>query len=122
MCCSWSWDASDTPAFPTTAISTSKLTGDHFMQAMKRVLQVLLSAVALSFVLGCAGNAHKESTGEYVDDSWITSKVKAAFVKDKALKASDIRVETFKGKVALSGTVEQPGDVSHLPAGHGAQT
>jgi osmotically-inducible protein OsmY len=83
------------------------------MQAMKRVLQVLLSAAALSFVLGCAGNAHKESTGEYVDDSWITSKVKAAFVKDKTLKASEIKVETFKGAVALSGTVDQPGDVSH---------
>jgi osmotically-inducible protein OsmY len=83
------------------------------MQAAKRVFQMLLSAVLLSVVLGCAGNAHKESTGEYVDDSWITSKVKAAFVKDKTLKASEINVETFKGTVQLSGFVKDPDDVSH---------
>lgn len=83
------------------------------MQAVKRVLQILISAVLLSAVLGCAGNAHKESTGEYVDDAWITSKVKAAFVKDKNLKASEINVETFKGTVQLSGFVADSGDVSH---------
>ncbi len=83
------------------------------MQAIKRVFQMLLSAVLLSIVLGCAGTAHKESSGEYVDDSWITSKVKAAFVKDKTLKASEINVETYKGTVQLSGFVSDPGDVSH---------
>ena len=83
------------------------------MQAVKRVFQILFSAVLLSVVLGCAGTAHKESTGEYVDDSWITSKVKAAFVKDKTLSASEINVETFKGTVQLSGFVKDPGDVSH---------
>ena len=83
------------------------------MQKVKRVFQVLLSAVLMSVVLGCAGNAQKESTGEYVDDSWITSKVKAAYVKDKTLKASEINVETFKGTVQLSGFVSDWGDVSH---------
>jgi osmotically-inducible protein OsmY len=83
------------------------------MQAVKRVFQLLLSAVLLSVVLGCAGNAQKEGTGEYVDDAWITSKVKAAFVKDKTLKASEINVETFKGTVQLSGFVSDSGDVSH---------
>ena len=87
------------------------------MLAVKRVFQMLLSAALLSFVLGCAGTGHKETnketTGEYVDDSWITSKVKAAFVKDKTLKASEINVETFKGTVQLSGFVSDPGDVNH---------
>lgn len=83
------------------------------MQAIRRVFQILFSAVLLSVVLGCAGNGHKESTGEYVDDAWITSKVKAAFVKDKTLKASEISVETYKGTVQLSGFVADPGDVSH---------
>jgi osmotically-inducible protein OsmY len=83
------------------------------MQAVKRVFQILFSAALLSVVLGCAGNAHKESTGEYVDDSWITSKVKAAFVNDKTLSAAEINVETFKGTVQLSGFVKDPGDVSH---------
>jgi osmotically-inducible protein OsmY len=87
------------------------------MHAMKRVFQVLLSAIVLSVAFGCASHSSKESnketTGEYVDDSWITSKVKAAFVKDKTLKASEINVETYKGKVQLSGFVADPGDVSH---------
>jgi len=89
------------------------------MQAMKRIFQLTFSASLLFAVLGCAGNTHheetsgKETAGEYVDDSWITSKVKAAFVKDKSLKASEISVETYKGKVQLSGFVADPGDVSH---------
>ena len=83
------------------------------MQTVKRVIQMLLSAVLLSVVLGCAGTSQKESTGEYVDDSWITSKVKTAFVSDKTLKVAEINVETFKGKVQLSGFVADASDVSH---------
>lgn len=83
------------------------------MQTVKHFFQVLFSALLISVILGCAGNSNKESTGEYVDDSWITSKVKTAFVKDKSLKASEINVETYKGAVQLSGFVADPGDVSH---------
>jgi osmotically-inducible protein OsmY len=84
------------------------------MHAVKRIFQMLFSVVFLSVVLGCAGNGHRgETTGEYVDDAWITSKVKAAFVKDKTLKASDISVETNQGTVQLSGLVPDPGDVNH---------
>ena len=86
------------------------------MQSMK-FLRVLVSAVLLSFVFGCASHgdrhADRQSAGEYVDDAWITSKVKAAFVKDKALKAHEINVETYQGKVQLSGFVSDPGDVGH---------
>ena len=83
------------------------------MQKARHFFQMLFSAILVSMIFGCAGNAHKESTGEYVDDSWITSKVKTAFVKDKSLKASEINVETYKGTVQLSGFVGDPGDVSH---------
>lgn len=83
------------------------------MQAVRRIFQILLSAVLLSVVLGCAGNAKKESTGEYIDDTMITSKVKSAFIKDKSLNASEINVETFKGTVQLSGFVADSGDVYH---------
>jgi hyperosmotically inducible periplasmic protein len=54
---------------------------------------------------GCASTPTKESTGEYVDDSSITAKVKTAFVKDEIVKAFDVKVETFKGVVQLSGFV-----------------
>ena len=54
---------------------------------------------------GCAATSTRESTGEYVDDSSITLKVKAAFVKDPVVEAGDVTVETFKGVVQLSGFV-----------------
>jgi osmotically-inducible protein OsmY len=57
---------------------------------------------------GCAGSATKESTGEYVDDSAITTKVKAQMVQDSTVKAMDIKVETYKGIVSLSGFVNTP--------------
>ncbi len=58
-----------------------------------------------AFVAGCAGTSHKESTGEYVDDSVITAKVKAKIFEDPTLKVLQINVETFKGEVQLSGFV-----------------
>ena len=45
----------------------------------------------------------RESAGEYVDDTAITAKVKAAFLKDKEVKATEVKVETYKGTVQLSG-------------------
>ena len=60
----------------------------------------------------------KESTGEYIDDAAITTKVKAAFVKDKEVKASEVKVETYKGTVQLSGfatssaAIEQAGHLA----------
>ena len=68
---------------------------------------LVIGACALvSLTTGCAGTPTKESTGEFVDDSTITTKVKAAFVKDELVKASDVSVETFKGVVQLSGFVD----------------
>ena len=60
----------------------------------------------VSMQAGCAATPTKESTGEYVDDAAITAKVKAAFVKDEVVKALDVKVETFKGTVQLSGFVD----------------
>ena len=58
-----------------------------------------------AFTGGCAATSTRESTGEYVDDSAITFRVKAAFVKDPLVKAIEVKVETFKGVVQLSGFV-----------------
>ncbi|MDP3070751.1 MAG: BON domain-containing protein [Opitutaceae bacterium] len=69
---------------------------------------VALSGFSLGLVLssgGCAATPTKESTGEYVDDSAITLRVKAAFVNDPVVKALSVNVETFKGIVQLSGFV-----------------
>ena len=58
--------------------------------------------------LGCAGSSTRESTGEYIDNSVLTSKVKAAIFNDPMLKVLQINVETFKGVVQLSGFVDSP--------------
>lgn len=62
-------------------------------------------AIALLFTLGCASTPTQEGTGEYVDDSVITTKVKAAIYNEPTLKSAEINVETFKGVVQLSGFV-----------------
>jgi hyperosmotically inducible periplasmic protein len=81
------------------------------MKTIKTSLQAIVSLLTLSGALalaptGCAGTSTHESTGEYVDDSTVTAKVKAALVKDDTVKAREIQVETFKGVVQLSGFVD----------------
>jgi hyperosmotically inducible periplasmic protein len=83
------------------------------VHTMKKSLQSILALLAISSGLallpvGCAGTSTRESTGEYVDDAGITTKVKAAFVRDPVVKALDVKVETFKAVVQLSGFVDTP--------------
>ncbi len=74
------------------------------MISIKR-FRVLFVAAMLASAAGCAGTPQKEGTGEYVDDTLITTKVKAAILNNPALKVAEINVETFKGTVQLSGFV-----------------
>ena len=64
-----------------------------------------LVAAALAVVLlgGCAGSPTQESTGEYIDDTTLTSKVKTTLLQDPQVSGLAINVETFKGEVQLSG-------------------
>lgn len=62
-------------------------------------------AVMLVTIVGCASTSKQDGTGEYVDDSIITAKVKAAILNEPTLKSVEINVETFKGAVQLSGFV-----------------
>jgi osmotically-inducible protein OsmY len=67
-------------------------------------LTALVAALGGGLVVaGCASTPTSKSTGEVVDDAWITTKVKAAFVEDPVVSALDIKVDTFKGVVQLSG-------------------
>ena len=72
----------------------------------------LVFAVLLASLLGCAGTSTKEGTGEYIDDTVITTKVKAAIFNEPSLKSAEINVETFKGVVQLSGFVSSPANIS----------
>lgn len=71
----------------------------------------LFLAVLLVSLLGCASTPQQEGTGEYVDNSLITAKVKAAIFNEPSLKVSEINVDSFKGTVQLSGFVSSRTDM-----------
>lgn len=74
------------------------------MKRLNRISMVLATAALLA-AAGCSSTPTQESTGQYIDDAAITTKVKAAIFNDPILKSSEIHVETFKGVVQLSGFV-----------------
>jgi len=80
------------------------------MRALRGV-GILVLAIVVASVWGCGSTATKEGTGEYVDDSVITTKVKTAIFNDSSLKVNEINVETFKGVVQLSGFVRSQADI-----------
>jgi hyperosmotically inducible protein len=67
-------------------------------------LALLVSASAVTGLVGCAGDRYHESTGEYVDDSALTHRVKDA-LGHSDYKFDDVKVTSFKGEVQLSGFV-----------------
>jgi osmotically-inducible protein OsmY len=70
-----------------------------------QTVSTFLAALVAVTALGCASSPKSEGTGEYVDDSVITAKVKTAIFEQPNLKSAEINVETFKGTVQLSGFV-----------------
>jgi len=86
------------------------------MTIISRKLASLAGIVLMATALGCASTATSEGTGEYVDDSVITTKVKTAIFNEPTLKSAEINVETFKGTVQLSGFVNSQGDVNKAVA------
>ena len=77
-----------------------------------KLFSVFFMTLALLFSLGCASTPTKEGTGEYVDDSVVTTKVKTAIFNEPTLKSAEISVETFKGVVQLSGFVSSQSDIN----------
>ncbi len=75
------------------------------MKQLKSLFAVFCTALLMSVVVGCASTSTRESTGEYIDDSLITTKVKSAIFNEPTLKSAEVNVETFKGVVQLSGFV-----------------
>ncbi len=63
-------------------------------------------------LLGCTSTPTQESTGEFLDDSLTTSRVKAALVNEPSLKSFEIQVETFTGRVQLSGFVSTQAQIN----------
>lgn len=80
------------------------------MKQLKYISTIIL-AVMFATMLGCASTSKQEGTGEYIDDSVITTKVKAAVFHESSLKSAEINVETYKGVVQLSGFVNSEADI-----------
>ena len=82
------------------------------MTNITRKLASVAAVLFMALTLGCASTAKQEGTGEYVDDTVITGKVKSAIFNEPTLKSAEINVETFKGVVQLSGFVSSQDNVN----------
>jgi len=82
------------------------------MRTIYRFARLLAALALFAAFQGCTTTQSHESTGQYVDDSVITSKVKAALVNDLALKGFQIGVKTYQGVVQLSGFVDSATNAS----------
>jgi osmotically-inducible protein OsmY len=82
------------------------------MNHVSKYFSAVFVSIALIMAVGCAPTAQHEGTGEYVDDSVVTTKVKAAIFNEATLKSAEINVETFKGVVQLSGFVNSQADIN----------
>lgn len=81
------------------------------MKTIQRISVIVLAAAAFTTMVGCASTTTKESTGQYVDDTAITAKVKAAIFNEPTLKSAEVNVETYKRVVQLSGFVSSQADI-----------
>lgn len=80
------------------------------MKKYMKNLSSVIFVVALALISGCASTNKQEGMGEYIDDSIITARVKAAILGEETLSVAEINVETFKGVVQLSGFVSSAAD------------
>lgn len=82
----------------------------HYFSLLPTMIGLIL--ILLIFTVACSSTSKQESTGEYFDDTLITTKVKAAILDEKELKSAEVNVETFKGVVQLSGFVNSQSDIN----------
>jgi osmotically-inducible protein OsmY len=75
------------------------------MEKRRGFINYLVLIIFVTTLVACASTSKQSSTGEYVDDSVITTKVKSLLAADDFLKSFEISVETYKGTVQLSGFV-----------------
>jgi hyperosmotically inducible protein len=82
----------------------------HLPSMVGLITLLLAGTLVLTSALGCAGTATEKSTGEYIDDGVITTRVKTALFRDDVTPGTDIKVETYRGVVQLSGFVNTLGE------------
>lgn len=91
------------------------------MNRVSTSIYLLMLALAMpiasgTLLSGCAASDHHQSTGQYIDDSTITTKVKAAILDDPDLHVTQVNVETYQGVVQLSGFVDEHSQIKKAEA------
>ncbi len=82
------------------------------MRNVGRITKILACMFLLIMFVGCSAAHKRGSAGDYIDDTVITTKVKAAIFEEPTLKTLQINVKTFQGEVQLSGFVDSPQSVA----------
>jgi osmotically-inducible protein OsmY len=77
---------------------------------------IAIAGVIAMGINGCAATKTKESTGQYIDDAAITTKVKSKLVEDPLVSGLRISVETYKGVVQLSGFANSTAEINQAEA------
>jgi hyperosmotically inducible protein len=88
------------PALPSTGSTT--IPKEHLM-INRLAIAAMVATLTIVSATGCAVERHQETVGSYVDDSAVTTKIKAKFADDPTVSAMAIKVDTMKGVVQLSG-------------------
>ena len=86
------------------------------MPIQMRSVRVIGCLIVIAVMLGCAGDRTTRSTGQAIDDSAITTKVKSALIADPEVKGTQMQVEVYRGVVQLSGFVDRPVDAQRAVA------
>lgn len=82
------------------------MTRTHTHSHLSKAMFLLASIICTLTLAACGTSPHSRSAGTTVDDAWITSKIKSSLLSDNLVSGTDISVETFQGKVLLSGFVD----------------
>jgi osmotically-inducible protein OsmY len=81
-------------------------TGGNSMKSIRMLGLMMAMALAGAQLAGCAGDATHRSTAQAADDGYISTKVKTSILADEGLKGNEVKVETYRGVVQLSGFVD----------------
>lgn len=79
---------------------------DKPIQNVMRATAIVVGLALTGTLANCSSTSNRESTGEYVDDATVSTKVRAAILQDPNVKISDIKVTTYRGVTQLSGFVD----------------
>ncbi|HVO46745.1 MAG TPA: BON domain-containing protein [Steroidobacteraceae bacterium] len=79
---------------------------------MRHASTILAATAVVVLVCGCNLIKGKETTGQYVDDATLSTRAKAALVKDSTVSATDFDIEVYKGNVTLTGVAKNAGEVN----------